>query len=211
MKNIPQSGDYTASFNKFIYNEIPAESKCLDVGCWTGNLGKMLIAKKGCTVDGIDVNKSVLKSAKRNGYRSTYDINLNNDNYALEGIENNYDVIICADIIEHLINPERVLNELKKKLSKNGIIIISLPNVAFLLNRLQLLFGKWNYREFGTLDKTHLKFFTVDSLIKLVTTADFRIVKVKPYNQFGLLRYIEPLNKLLPKLFSYQILLVARK
>src|SRR5690242_3554962 len=110
-----KSGDYTVSFNPYVFNEIPNGVTCLDVGCWTGTLGKALIKQKGCILDGIDLKTNVLEKAKKNGYRNTYKINFNNDFFSLKKI-GKYDIIICADVLEHLIDPVGVLKELKKHL-----------------------------------------------------------------------------------------------
>lgn len=209
-KNVPTSGDYTQSMNPFVFDAVPNNSECLDVGCWTGNLGKELIKKKGCIVDGIDVDASVLKTAKQSGYREVFKVNLNNDPLKLN-LEKKYDVIICADVLEHLINPQAVLIQLKKSLNPHGRIIVSLPNVAFILNRILLLLGNWDYREFGTLDKTHLKFYTLQSGVDLVASTGYSVKIKRPYNQFGILRYMGLLTSLFPTLFAYQILITAKK
>lgn len=208
-KNVPVSGDYTQSLNLFVFEQIPENSQCLDVGCWTGNLGRELVKKKNCVVDGIDVDASVLKTAKRSGYRDVFTINLNNDPLKLDLKKRKYDVIVYADILEHLINPDKVLEEMKKFLKPGGIIIVSMPNIGFFLNRVQLLLGKWEYRDFGCMDKTHVRFFTISSAIKLVVAAGYKIQKVKPYNQFGMLRYLNKVNNIYPPLFAYQTLIIA--
>ena len=208
-KNVPVSSDYQYFVNNEVFSQIPPNVTCLDVGCWKGGLGMALIKQKQCIVDGIDVQSDVLKIAKKNGYRNTYKINLNNDDYSLKGINNKYDIIICADILEHLIDPEFFLVQLKSKLKKEGKVVISLPNIAFGLNRLLLLFGKWDYTKYGTLDMTHLRFFTITSLQQMIRSAGYTIIKVKPYNQFGLLRYLRPFDTIFPGLLAYQLLLVA--
>lgn len=209
-KNTLKSGSYGNSVNLYVYNKIPDNTTCLDVGCWTGELGEKITKEKHCIVDGIDANTNVLNIAKTNGYRSLYRMNLNNENINYQQLKHKYDVIIFADVLEHTINPEYILKVMLKKINQDGKIIISLPNVAFLLNRLQLLMGKWTYREFGTLDKTHLRFFTIESIMELIDRAGYKIIEVNPYNQFGLLRYIGPLTILFPSIFAYQILLVAQ-
>jgi 2-polyprenyl-3-methyl-5-hydroxy-6-metoxy-1,4-benzoquinol methylase len=151
-----------------------------------------------------------LKKAKKNGYRSVFKINLNNDPLILNLGTKKYDVIICADILEHLIYPEKILFTFKKYLKKNGRIIISLPNIGFILNRIHLLQGKWEYQEFGCRDKTHLRFYTINSGIEMVKSANLQIQDVKPYNQFGMLRKIKPLDVLFPALFSFQFIIVAK-
>jgi O-antigen biosynthesis protein len=213
MKNstLIDSGDYSDSLNRVVFDEVDDKSICLDVGCWTGNLGRALIREKQCIVDGVDVKADVLKEAEKNGYRKTYLMNLNNEEIDFNKIDQKYNVIICADILEHLINPDVVLRSLIKKLVSDGKIIISLPNVAFLLNRILLLLGGWEYREFGTLDKTHLRFYTISSLKRMIKSAGLEIESVKPYNQFGILRFIKPLTFLFPTLFAYQIMIIARQ
>ena len=174
-------------------------------------MGQKLITDRNCKVDGIDVNESMLREAKEKGYINTYKINLNDSGYSLDSIKKKYDVIIFADILEHLIDPQKALLNFRSKLKDKGIIIISLPNVAFILNRLNLLLGKWNYREFGTLDKTHLKFSTIKTARELVQSSNYKILKVQPYNQFGILENMKFLLKLSPELFAYQIIVVATK
>lgn len=210
MKNNIEPADYSPFFNQYVFEGVPPESKCLDVGCWTGNLGKSLIEKKGCLVDGLDFKAEVLEAALRNGYRKTFLINLNNEHFDLKAIDQKYQVIIFADVLEHLIDPRGVLSHFKNYLTPDGQIIISLPNVAFILNRVQLLLGRWDYRNYGILDKTHLRFYTIKSGVDMVESAGFKIVKLKPYNQFGVLRYLKPLELIFPSLFAYQFLIVAK-
>lgn len=203
--------DYSNSLNEFVYIEIPENTVVLDVGCWNGNLGKKLIREKGCEVHGLDFDKSILKKAQRNGYKKTFLIDMNKNPEKLKNIKNSYDIIICADILEHLIDPQSVLRDLTRLLKPTGVLIISVPNVAFGLNRLNLLFGKWNYTEFGTLDKTHVRFFTIKTLRELVTNSDLLIKKLRPYNQFGFLAKTYPLDQILPSFLCYQLLILATK
>lgn len=201
--------DYSHSLNDFVYREIPEKTRVLDVGCWNGNLGQKLILEKQCEVHGIDFDKSALSKAKKNGYKKTFLIDINKNIEELKKINEKYDVVVCADIIEHLIDPKFTLTLLKQLLNKNGIIVISVPNVAFGLNRLNLLLGKWNYTEFGTLDKTHVRFFTIKTLKELVLSSGLSINKVRPYNQFGILAQIYPLDQIMPSFFCYQLLITA--
>jgi len=203
------SVDYRASVNRHVFNVVPENSRCLDVGCWTGNLGRLLIEEKGCVVHGLDGLKSVLDEAKGVGYSRTYEWNLNVDPLTAFETNERYDVIIFADVLEHLVDPGAVLTFFASLLRPGGKIIVSLPNVAFCMNRLQLLFGRWEYKDFGILDKTHLKFYTLQSSRLLLEQAGLRVVRFRPYNQFGILRYLDPPP--VPSLFAYQILLVATK
>src|SRR3989339_2204920 len=99
--------DYSKSFNEYVYNAIPANSVCLDVGCSTGNLGRKLITDKRCKVDGIDLSSRALEIAKTVGYQKTYNLDLNYFNAAQLDTKK-YDVIIFADVLEHTISPETI-------------------------------------------------------------------------------------------------------
>lgn len=203
--------DYSASFNQFIYDAVPSNTRCLDVGCFSGNLGSALRDAKGCTVDGIELNSQAAAIAKNRGYDNVFVLDLNHDLAALPNESEKYDVITCADVLEHLIAPEQVLERLSGLLKPGGIFIISLPNVAFLLNRLHLLLGNWDYKQYGILDRTHLRFYTIKTGCRMVESAGLKIAALKPYNQFGALRRISPLDKWFPSLLAYQFLVIAKR
>jgi len=218
MKNLNKENNitntnYSASFNRFVYDAIPSNSNCLDVGCSTGNLGSLLHKEKNCTIDGIEINSSAAKTAKSRGYGEVFEIDLNSkkNSSVLFSEVKKYDVIACADVLEHLISPEEALIQLGKVLRPGGFFVISLPNVAFVLNRLHLLFGRWEYKEFGILDRTHLRFYTINSGCQMIKSTGVQIVSVKPYNQYGVLKHISPLDKWFPNLLAYQFLVIAKK
>jgi 2-polyprenyl-3-methyl-5-hydroxy-6-metoxy-1,4-benzoquinol methylase len=202
--------DYGDSFNKYIFNFVPNGIRCLDVGCSTGNLGYALKMQKKCEVDGIEFDPSAAEIAKKRGYGVVHIKDLNREDELLFDFENKYDVIVCADVLEHLIFPDRVLFSLRRYLKPNGIFIVSLPNVAFILNRLQLLLGNWEYKRYGILDQTHLRFYTINSGCNMLKKASLIIEQVKPYNQFGALRFIKPLDWMAPRLFAYQFIVIAK-
>ena len=205
--------NYSDSFNRIVYEAIPTNLHCLDVGCSTGNLGSALHKEKHCTVDGIELNSSSAAIARSRGYGEVFQIDLNfkqKPSILLTELKK-YDVIICADVLEHLISPEQALIQLGKLLRPGGFFVISLPNVAFVLNRLHLMFGNWEYREYGILDRTHLRFYTIHSGCQMIKSTGVQIASVKPYNQFGILKHISPLDKWFPNLLAYQFLVVAKK
>lgn len=203
--------DYSSSFNRIIFDAVGENRTVLDVGCWEGGLGRALVTNKKCIVDGIDFEKKVLEKAQKNGYRKTFLVDLNAHPEGLKTIKQKYDVIVCADILEHLIDPYTILKKLRDLLDKDGRIIISLPNVAFGLNRIQLFLGNWDYTEYGTLDKTHLRFFTARSLHQMVDEAGLIVDTFRPYNQFGLLSKVYPLDQIWPNFFCYQFMIIVKK
>lgn len=211
MKN--SSTKYDHLINPEVYKHITSESYVLDVGCWKGELGHVLISKKNCSVDGVEINKKAIVDAKKNGIKHIYKVDLNFESIKLSSIKGKYDYIILADVIEHLLHPEEVLAILQKKLKKNGKLIISTPNIAFILFRFKLLFGKFDYVNGpGVMDITHTRFFTIDSLKKTLKTIGYEVETCYGYsivkNHFFFLRY---LSQIFPKLFGIQILLVATR
>lgn len=117
----------------------------------------------------VEYNIDAWNNALEKWYKKVYNIDLNNyDNLELS---KKFDYIIFWDILEHLINPWKVLNDFKDFLKHDWKIIISLPNIAFLLYRLKLLFWKFDYEETWIMDKTHLRFFTKKTAENLILSA----------------------------------------
>jgi SAM-dependent methyltransferase len=104
-----------------------------------------------------------------------------------------FDVIIFADVLEHLAWPIGVLREYLKLLKDDGSVIVSLPNVGLWSVRFSLMFGRFRYEDSGVLDRTHLRFFTRRSATEMLDAAGLRPI-AKTYNP-GLLRPFVPLAK----------------
>ena len=86
-----------------------------------------------------------------------------------------FDYIIFGDVLEHLVSPEQVLRACRPILSSCGSIAASIPNVAHTAVRLMLLEGRWDYADFGILDKSHLRFFTRKSIVDLFSNGGFEV------------------------------------
>ena len=92
-----------------------------------------------------------------------------------------FDCLIMADILEHLVDPWKALEEYRLTLRDGGCLIVSLPNIRFVGAVIPLVCaGQWEYREDGVLDRTHLRFFTKDSAIALVRGAGFTRIEIWP-------------------------------
>ena len=98
----------------------------------------------------------------------------------VESWSRTFDVVVCADVLEHLDDPAAVLARVRRWLSPRGVLFVSLPNVANVAIRLALLAGRFEYAEAGILDRTHLRFFTRRSARRLVENAGFRIRRLHP-------------------------------
>ncbi len=137
---------------------------------------------------------------------------------------NEYDLIVAADILEHLVKPEIVLSKLKAALRKGGLLVVSLPNVANLYVRLNLLLGRFPYHSKGLLDQTHLRFYTLKSMRKLMektgwivetsTVTSIPLAIVFPFLQKRSFRWmlslLHGLTRAFPGPLAYQGILLCR-
>lgn len=150
----------------------------LDVGCSEGHVGAALMDDQVVTTfDGIEYVDAAAEVA-----REQYDrvwIGAVEDCLASDFL-GTYDLIICADILEHLVDPWTVLRDLASHLAENGRIVISIPNIRFAPVLLNLARGRFEYQDSGVMDRTHLRFFTRRSLVPLVEQAGLRVTEMLP-------------------------------
>ena len=142
-------------------------SKVLDVGAGNGVLGLVLVKlHKNVVIDAVEPNKAGAGEI-RSPYRQVHHGYLND--YMDELIKEKYDYIILADVIEHLSDPSELIKNCIQLLSDDGKLIISVPNIAFGSVRLSLLQGRFDYTDSGLLERTHLRFYTLNSLLPLMS------------------------------------------
>ena len=152
---------------------ITKDSKVLDLGCNDLSVSEIL-KNKNCIVTAVDKNENL---NHQNSVDKYYQFDL--DNGLPEMNYDDLDFILLLDVIEHLKDPESFMTELKRKTDKNSKvrIIISTPNIGFVIIRFMLLFGSFNYGKRGILDKTHTRLFTFSSFKNLITQSGFRLIK----------------------------------
>ncbi|MBI5191218.1 MAG: class I SAM-dependent methyltransferase [Nitrospirae bacterium] len=200
--------DYTvdASNTKTVYARILSWAtpggRVLDVGCDTGNLASCL-AGLGMKAEGVEMDAEAAKKAGErleNVYVGSIE-----DEAVLGRLSGQYDMIIFADVLEHLAYPEVTIKRMKALLSDGGVIVASLPNVANFRVRFGLLFGRFDYTETGILDRTHLRFFTRKTAPELFRKAGFNVLDVKPAATF----MPWPLLLIWPELFATRFVIKA--
>lgn len=149
-------------------------SLILDIGCNDGSIANILIKKKNCKVIGVDKDKKNLN------YEITDFYSLNLDKGLPEIDYEKIDYILLLDVIEHINDPELFMKNLYDKISKNEKveILISTGNVSFIIIRLMLLFGSFNYGKRGILDKTHTRLFTFNTFKNLILGSNFKIIDI---------------------------------
>jgi 2-polyprenyl-3-methyl-5-hydroxy-6-metoxy-1,4-benzoquinol methylase len=198
--------------------ELPAGSSILDVGSASGYFGERL-SGKGYYVIGVEQDEAAASIAS-----AFYDEFIVADVEAGLRLSRKFDVIVLADILEHLRQPLKVLVHLRDLLSSTGRFVISVPNVANIYVRLSLLFGRFEYADRGILDETHLRFFTLNSACALVQKAALRVKQivvtpiplplVLPSTREGaschfLHRANWAVTQIWKRLFAYQMIIVA--
>ena len=193
-------------------------ARVLDCGCGAGDNARILHAR-GWSVAGITI------SAREKEQASPYcesvclaDLN--------EGIPSavgaGFDVVLMAHVLEHLTRPERLLSDVKGVLSPDGVVAVALPNALFCHVRLQFLLGRFEYREDGIMDETHVHFYSFETASRLLKTNGFDVLTARAHGALPLwrLRKILPssfvqwlddgASRRLPGLFGIQFLFLAR-
>ena len=138
----------------------------LDVGCADGDVGRLL-QETGNRVSGLDRDEEAAEKARADLERVVV-ADLDTSSLLDHFEAASFDVVVLADVLEHLREPERALREATELLREGGRLVLSVPNVAHGALRLALLQGRWSYTETGLLDRTHLHFFTRTSLLQLL-------------------------------------------
>jgi 2-polyprenyl-3-methyl-5-hydroxy-6-metoxy-1,4-benzoquinol methylase len=195
---------------------IPPGSSVADVGCGPGYISRAL-ASKNCRVTGIDQ----FPPAPDTGLERFVHCDLNDSNFPLDA--GAFDHILLLDIVEHLRAPERFLDSLRESRKGDAAakVILSTGNIAFIVTRLALLMGWFNYGPRGILDLTHTRLFTFKTARALLEQSGYRVLEVRgvpaPFplalGDGWLARVALAVNKGLIKisksLFSYQIFIVC--
>lgn len=153
-------------------------TRVLDIGAAVGVLGSYLRDQKQCVVDGIEIDPEKAESA-RPWYRKLVVGDVETMDLIEHFARHDYDYIVCADVLEHLRDPGKVLDQLPPLLAENGRILLSIPNIGHAGVIASLINGEFPYRPDGLLDVTHLRFFTRKSLFRLLREHGFSVLSYK--------------------------------
>ena len=142
--------------------------RILDVGCGPGWLAQALTAA-GHTVTGVDVDAHDGVASRMDRFvQADLTQGLPHDD---ELAHSQFDVVLAADVIEHLPDPQRLLRDLAARVRPGGSIIASVPNIGHWYPRSRVLAGRFDYDQRGILDATHLRFFTRRSFLRMAHDA----------------------------------------
>ena len=151
-------------------------ARILEIGCANGAFRENITWP--CEYAGVEPFAEAARAARERGitvYEGVY------QSVAPDIPAGRFDLIVCNDVIEHMADPWAFLSDIKTKLADGGALIGSVPNVRYLSNLTGLLFRRdWRYGSAGVLDRTHLRFFTVKSLRRLLETCGYAVEVLRP-------------------------------
>lgn len=160
----------------FAIGMVGSGHRVLEVGCSVGHVTEHL-ADRGNTVVGVEIDAGAAEEARAFAERvHVLDLDLTR----VSSVEHDtFDVLVLGDVLEHVRRPADVLADLLTCLEPGGRLVISVPHVAHADVRLMLLQGRWDYQEDGLLDRTHLRWFTRESLRQTLAAVGLRAVRVE--------------------------------
>jgi len=172
--------DPTAPNNSHAYSLelVGANKRVLELGPAAGHVTKALVAN-GCRVVGVEVDADAASLVEPVAERVVVG-DLSDPAVVASAIDDErFDVVLGGDVLEHLPDPLRVLRACRGALKPGGYVVLSLPNIAHADVKLQLLAGRFPYRDTGLLDRTHLHFFTLASIQQMLCDAGFLMVDLR--------------------------------
>jgi 2-polyprenyl-3-methyl-5-hydroxy-6-metoxy-1,4-benzoquinol methylase len=203
------------SVNPPVFRRIPRSAKrILDVGCGDGSLARAIRAEWPAQVCGLTYSEEEARLA-REGTERIWVADLDRFDVPDLGA---FDCIVCSHVLEHLVDPWRVLAKLRGHLEPGGTLIVALPNLLFWRNRVEMLRGRFRYTEGGLMDRTHCKFFDWDTAAELVAGSGLELVERSAHGAWPGSHMLGPLKtpldrfaeNTLPGLCGWQFVLVGR-
>lgn len=214
-RHYPAKLDFTSTHSR-VLQLVPDGARVLDLGSGLGAVGAAL-KKKNCMVVGCDIERGAM-TGEFDGF---FVADLNKGLPELP--DERFDYILALDVIEHLAAPEDFLDQLRPLAVRSSAqVILTTANIGFIVMRLSLLFGRFEYGKRGILDLTHTRLFTFNTLRRAIRAAGYDIqlsegiVVPMPFifGRSALSRIALALNQVLvrlrPQLFGFQILMVAK-
>jgi SAM-dependent methyltransferase len=168
---------YYDNINRELYARIPPGcGRVLEVGCGVGSLGAKYKAENpGCFYCGVEIHRP---SAEIAAGRLDQVMACAIDDADLGAYLGSFDCIVYGDLLEHLTDPWATLARHRALLAETGRVAACIPNVQFWKVLQDLLHGRWAYGDEGILDRTHLRFFTLETIQQMFQSAGFAVDQV---------------------------------
>ncbi|MDA8290389.1 MAG: class I SAM-dependent methyltransferase [Actinomycetota bacterium] len=173
----PYPDDVRTEMLRFVPRGI---ERLLDVGCGWGGFGHAVKTRDPAVeVWGVEVSATACESARDRVDRVVHGPFPD----ALGSDAPHFDCVVFNDVLEHLVDPWHALERTRDLLAPGGVVVASIPNVRDLRVVAPLvLLGRWQYTDTGLLDRTHLRFFTLSSVVDLFRSAGYSVESVDGVN-----------------------------
>ena len=196
-------------------DRVPVGARVLDVGCASGYLAEPLRQARSCVaIDGIELDPGDAEKASavcRHVVRGSAE-----EPATYEQLTGPYDAILFGDVLEHLREPAAALRAARPLLADGGVVIASIPNVAHYSIRAHLFEGRFDYADSGILDRTHLRFFTRETMSKLFSDNGYDVRSCDPALKLPekMIEWLGPglaerVARMRDKVFAFQYITVA--
>ncbi|GMU93003.1 MAG: hypothetical protein AMXMBFR4_20610 [Candidatus Hydrogenedentota bacterium] len=175
-------GGYYRSPRPELAAHVPMRAqRILDVGCGGGEFGLALKRRGAREVVGIEIVERAYEFARQVLDRAILG---NLEQMELPFDDEYFDCIVCGDVLEHLVDPTAALRKLARVLARDGVIVMSIPNVRFWQTVLMHANGRWLYEDAGIMDRTHLRFFCAPDMAQMVLDAGLELVRIQPLSMW---------------------------
>lgn len=191
-----QQSDYYSHNRRELSPFIPTEIKrSLEVGCAKGFFSETLKKEKNAETWGIEMVEEVAEIA---GTRMDRVLKGPFEDVYQQLPEKYFDCIFFNDVLEHMAYPDENLRRVKSKIAPGGLIVASIPNIRYIGAMVDLVWkGDWEYKESGVMDKTHLRFFTKKSILRMFDNCGYQICRIEGINPISPTCLTSIINKLL--------------
>lgn len=194
---------YFNQINPVLLNRVPANLRLVvELGCAAGALGAAYKAQNPhCRWHGVELNEAAAALARQRLDQVTV-ANLDEAD-PLEALDGQpIDALVYGDVLEHLRDPWSVLTRQAARLPAGGLVLACIPNVQHWSVIARLLRGRWDYVDEGLLDRTHLRWFTPDTMVEMFQAAGLQVRDMVPVVQTdrNYDRFVEVLRPVLPQL-----------
>lgn len=161
-----------------VVGRVPGGGRILELGAGPGSITRRLVDEAGCRVTAVELMDSFLPHLAPHSER-VVQANLNDADWpAAVGEGERFDAIVAADVLEHLERPVELLRACQALLEDGGSVIVSLPHIGHCVIHACLMDEDFEYREWGLLDATHIRFFGLRNMQNLMADAGLKVVDV---------------------------------
>lgn len=179
----PQS--YFAGARADFVSRLPYDPKAeiLEIGCGTGATGALALSQGRCgRYVGVELFEGAAQQA-RDVLSNVITGNVETLDFPWQ--PSSFDALILSEVLEHLVEPGRVLKSLSRYVRQGGIVMASSPNISHWRVVREIALGRFNLTDRGVFDRTHLRWFTPETFAQMFEDAGFRVVWLGPVTPFS--------------------------